>query len=119
MIKDNIQIAWAAGLFEGEGSFYQNTIKKKGKVYYYPSIALRMTDKDIVDRFAQIIEHNDLRLQKRTNPKHKDIWEVRVRQLEKVKEVADAFWPFLGSRRKAKFLAIVAQAAEASVSKTD
>ena len=43
------KLAWAAGLFEGEGCFY---INEKGK---YVNATVTSTDKDVLDAFLQVI----------------------------------------------------------------
>lgn len=53
-------IAWAAGLFEGEGCFtIQRSPRKRANgesvVYKQPVARLHMTDKDVVERFAKIV----------------------------------------------------------------
>jgi hypothetical protein len=45
-------VAWAAGLFEGEGC-WNAYVRKGGKVQM--QVRLEMTDKDVVERFAAIV----------------------------------------------------------------
>lgn len=49
-------IAWAAGLFEGEGSVYANTVRQGA--YRQAHLALTMTDEQPVRRFAAIVGAN-------------------------------------------------------------
>lgn len=44
-------VCWLAGLLEGEGSF---TVANKGR-HCYPSVKLKMTDRDVVERAARIL----------------------------------------------------------------
>ena len=43
-------IAWLAGLLEGEGSFFMTG---RGD-YYYPTIVVSMTDRDVVERVSRM-----------------------------------------------------------------
>lgn len=52
-IKD---IAWIAGLFEGEASFYTYTKKRnKGASTSYPEFTIQSVDSDIIQRVAKIM----------------------------------------------------------------
>src|SRR5436305_996962 len=45
------ELAWAAGLFEGEGSI---GIFHVGGGYYYPQLVVNMTDEDVLQTWAGI-----------------------------------------------------------------
>ncbi|MFD4428405.1 hypothetical protein, partial [Nocardia sp. NPDC058497] len=47
-----VEIAWLAGLLEGEGSFAMIRSRVGGKVYRYPHIIVNMTDRDVIARVA-------------------------------------------------------------------
>src|SRR5688572_1418342 len=47
-------VAWLAGLLEGEGSFYLNKNHVNGMVYRYPVIVVNMTDRDVIERVASL-----------------------------------------------------------------
>ena len=53
-------VAWLAGLLEGEGSFMMSRSTVAGKVYYYPKIVVCMTDKDVVERAALLLSNNSV-----------------------------------------------------------
>jgi hypothetical protein len=53
VIKDS-EIAWMAGLLEGEGSFTSRNPKSKGRIYPYPAIVVRMTDQEPIQRIANL-----------------------------------------------------------------
>lgn len=44
------EIAWLAGLLEGEGSFFMSRFGE----YQYPMIVVSMTDQDVIERVARI-----------------------------------------------------------------
>lgn len=49
VIPSAVEIAWLAGLLEGEGSFL---MIRSSKVYRYPQIVVNMTDRDVIVRVA-------------------------------------------------------------------
>lgn len=88
-------IAWAAGLFEGEGSFGFH--KKNAN-----SIQITSTDKDVLDKVASIFGGNICNGTRNDQKEHwKDafIWRLPFSEAER-------FWqdikPFLGQRRLAR-----------------
>lgn len=86
--------AWAAGLFEGEGSF---GIRRNGTVL----LTLASTDKDIVDRFRATIGTGRISSQPPgKNGRRKRLWRVDVIQVDDVLQVIDYLYPWLGSRRR-------------------
>jgi hypothetical protein len=87
-------IAWAAGLFEGEGTLF---LEPNGT----PIAALKMTDQDVVSRFADIIGEGAIRRYDPPSPL-KPIWQWRLGTKAKVGVLIDLLYPFLGARRKAK-----------------
>ncbi len=89
------RLAWAAGLFEGEGSL--QIFRKK-----YVRAQLAMTDKDMVERFADIVQVGTVYgpYQYRTN--HKPFWTWMCQDALGVVAVIDSFMPWFGERRRAK-----------------
>lgn len=86
-------LAWAAGLFEGEGAIY--TTGKSGT-----TLALAMTDEDVVKRFSAVIGLPiKLRHRKGRNG-HKDVAEWRTAKFEYAQAVISLFWSWFGQRRK-------------------
>lgn len=51
MSPTKVELAWAAGLLEGEGCFTLNGPSKRT-----PMVGLNMTDRDVVEKFAQIFK---------------------------------------------------------------
>lgn len=90
-------IAWLAGLFEGEGSM---EIGKNGMV----RLCIRMTDRDIIDRVnamfparkIQVVVPEPMR-DTHNQPKTQYAW--RISGPERVREVLDLIMPWLGERR--------------------
>lgn len=93
------EIAWAAGLFEGEGCFSskrsQNTARR------YPNACLSMTDEDVVRKFFHIVRTGAVYGPVvRKNKKWKPQWKWSVSRYEDVAEIGKLFLPWLGWRRQ-------------------
>jgi len=88
------EIAWAAALFEGEGCFSRSPGRGG------PTATLAMTDYDVVERFAAIVQVGSI-----TGPKERPggrkpilIWQVGSH--EEFQHIVCLFWAWLGARRK-------------------
>lgn len=93
------RIAWAAGVFEGEGSFHAG----RGV-----GMKVAMTDEDVVRRFADVMGWRVYGpyLQKESRPgwskARKPIFHARVDNFEQVQAAIAMFWPWLGVRRRSR-----------------
>jgi len=92
---------WAAGLFEGEGCLH----KSKNAMSW--RIQLRMTDRDVVEHFAQILSTGNSIKDESNQPsrigyKPSFVWQCS-RQIE-VKRILINLLPYLGHRRAHKVL---------------
>lgn len=98
-------IAWAAGLFEGEGCI--RTTPETAQ------LSLAMSDEDVVRRFLAVIGIGAVygpTVDKR-KPTYKPMWKWCVGGSAKVQAVLAALWAFLGERRKKKAELAIAQIA--------
>lgn len=88
------QVAWAAGLFEGEGS-----IAYHGKTSV--SLVVGMTDEDVVRRFAEIIGSGSVRFEERQSKGkgHLDLHRWELSRRDDVEAILLLLLPWLGSRR--------------------
>lgn len=94
------EIAWAAGLFEGEGCI---TISHNSKTAYdQPRLKLSMVDVDVVERFAAIVGVGNLCDQRFKNPKFQKqrCWYAGARK--DVTRVLNMLRPYFGDRRRAR-----------------
>jgi hypothetical protein len=90
-----MNVAWVTGLFEGEGCIYKdprcNSIR----------LTLNSTDKDILDRFFDMVNCGYVRIKK--HPPHrqhyKPAWEWTVWKKADVKALLELMLPLLGERR--------------------
>jgi hypothetical protein len=107
---DTHQIAWAAGLFEGEGCFTTN--RKTA------SCALLMTDGDVVNRFHAVVSvghvygpyYAKYKYKKKRGKKivRKQVWRWSVSGFNGMAAVFELFKPYLGVRRTARATEVLA-----------
>jgi hypothetical protein len=91
------ETAWAAGLFEGEGSICED----KSRNWFYLSMA--MIDRDVVEKFHKIVGVGQIGIQSNsnTNPKANDAIRWRCTRSPDIVYVLKAFLPHFGIRRSA------------------
>lgn len=89
-------IAWAAGLFEGEGCIY---LQKRQGGPSQPQLILNMCDEDVVRRFADVVGGGSIREYEPENPKHSRQYRWRLCSWGEVGRVLDLLGPHLGKRR--------------------
>lgn len=95
-------VAWAAGLFEGEGSIVlQHKKTANGNVWDYANLRLGMTDEDVVQMFRNIVGVGSVS-PPRHRPPYKDMYYWSCNGRNNFKVVADLLRPFLGKRRLAR-----------------
>lgn len=89
----DIEIAWVAGLLEGEGSFLT---KSGGR--YSAVVKCQMADKDVLDHLQRILDCGLIHACKTRNENHKPTWVWTV-QGDQAVEVMASTLPFMFSRR--------------------
>lgn len=94
MTPSKIDVAWAAGLFEGEGC-----ITQVGKIKS-PRLKLQMTDFDVVRRFKKIVRCGNLCTTRFKNKKYKIqlVWYTGRKAV--VAKVLEMLLPYFGMRRR-------------------
>lgn len=95
---DNL-VAWAAGLFEGEG--YISSKRTKG---YAIALGLKMTDRDVVDRFGSVVGVGAVRGPYNNCNGVKPVYVWQTGKFVDVFSTLKLFWPYLGERRRVKTL---------------
>ena len=95
-------IAWFAGLLEGEGCFFN--IQRA----YAPRISLGMTDRDVVEKAAALVGNPSVYRRVTQHPKHKDQWWFMLTGHRAV-GVMFTIYPFMGVRRRAKIREVVSR----------
>lgn len=94
-------LAWAAGLFEGEGCISHNKIA--------PRASISMSDEDVVRRFHRLIGMGSVAATPRKKEGYKDLWTWTVAGYKSTQYVMALLWQWLGVRRKARTEEILKQ----------
>lgn len=93
-------IAWLAGLIEGEGCILVGKRENGAKSF---RIAVNMTDKDVLCRVAEISGIGSVRGPfQPVNAKHKPFYRWNINRGEYVMALLSALYPFMGERRKGR-----------------
>lgn len=108
MINNDVDIAWAAGLFEGEGCIY---LGDKAKVRRQRALMINMTDRDVLERFHEIVDCGTvkpIKINREKYPHWKPQWVWRANAWPDIVDVLLTFLPHLCGRRREKALALLA-----------
>lgn len=98
-MKEELDIAWAAGILEGEGSFIINT--QKGRKTPSVRIKCEMTDHDIILRLRDVFAVGNIHTPK-IRPGCKQSWALQIYKQSDIETVIHKVMPYLGIRRSAK-----------------
>ncbi len=106
----NEELAWLAGLLEGEGSFFMAGGKnaKNGKTYMYPRVVLAMTDLDVVARAAKLMGDCTVFHVQPSQRNRKMIYRAQALGAQGV-AVMRSIRPYMGERRAAKIDTLLAE----------
>lgn len=96
-----VEIAWLAGLFEGEGYV---TINARTL-----SMGITMTDLDVLQKVQQVTGCGSLLPRRVYSEKHTQTHSWRVSNLPQAQEIARAIYPHMGARRRAKLDEVLAR----------
>lgn len=102
------ELAWLAGLLEGEGCFYLTSNRQTKKTYHYPAVQLCMTDRDIVERAAVLMGTKCWARKANYKPNWNQAWVTAVIGSRAV-ALMEAVLPFMGIRRSAKIRSLIDQ----------
>jgi hypothetical protein len=92
----DLESAWLAGLLEGEG-YFQITKPR----HHHPTqvvIRLSMTDKDVVEKAAKLLNNVPINQKARTT-KRKPIYAISLSKRDEVEKILLQILPFMGNRR--------------------
>lgn len=81
-------LAWAAGLFEGEGTAGRRCVQ------------VGMTDLEPVEKLLGVLGVGRIYFRRTQNPKWADVWTWQTTTFEEHQAVAAMLWPWLCSRRR-------------------
>lgn len=92
----DIEASWLAGLLEGEG-YFQITKPR----HHHPTqvvIRLSMTDKDVVEKAAKLLNNVPINQKARTTER-KTIYAISLSKRDEVEKILLQILPHMGSRR--------------------
>jgi hypothetical protein len=100
LLTEREKLLFLAGVFEGEGSFGFWSSGYKGKRYF--GFTIKMTDKDIIERFIEFFKLGRIEKAKIYKDHHKQAYVWRLTGKKAINVVLPLV-PYLGIRRKEKF----------------
>jgi hypothetical protein len=102
-LNDQTSIAWAAGLFEGEGAIYFDRHRfDAGTGHLRLGLTLSSTDEDVLRKFWTIVGVGTLTGPYWSQKSTKPYWVWQTRSTGPVAYLTTIFRPFLGKRRLEK-----------------
>jgi hypothetical protein len=101
------KIAWAAGLFEGEGTV-SCYIRKRGSRRPAPRVAMGMTDPKTVEQFAEIMGFGTISVTRKAVVNRKAIYRWQVGSWKDAEAAFSILGPWLHARRFAQFEKLLA-----------
>lgn len=91
-------IAWAAGLFEGEGTIsYGKIITRKDSIR--TQLSMGTVDKDVLQKFINVVERGKV-LGPRFQRDNKPFYYWNVSNMADCLFILGQFYPYFGNRRK-------------------
>lgn len=90
-LEDYTELAWAAGFFDGEGTFCLRTHRYKDSTYKYPFASLAQNEAALVDRFHDAVGVGRCHFE---NSRQVVVWHAT--NLEQVQVVVCRLWRWLG-----------------------
>ncbi len=97
-MPDREDLAWAAGLFEGEGCIYMHPNHTVPTV----RVEVTSTDLDVLEHFQQVVGFGTISPHVRAKPHHKLPYKWRGSGHERSQALVAMFWPWLGPRRRGR-----------------
>src|SRR5262245_51776004 len=92
------EIAWLAGLLEGEGSFGLRTTRGNGHDFYYPQVTLEMTDLDVVTKVQTLLDAPSVTSRQPRKTNHNPTYVCALYGTRAV-ALMMTILPFMGARR--------------------
>lgn len=99
-MSDSHAIAWAAGLFDGEGSIFASESMKRKRRNVRLHMAIRMTTLDDVERFHRAVGVGSVRGPYQPNGPRKPQWAWTAGTDENVRQCVALLWPYLGKNKR-------------------
>tara|TARA_B100001121_G_C18429667_1_gene498587 strand:+ start:245 stop:655 length:411 start_codon:yes stop_codon:yes gene_type:complete len=90
----DVETGWLAGIMEGEG--YCKWIPQ-GSSQGQAKFNLQMTDRDVVERVARLVEANVCTSPPKGN--NKQVYRINIKGWDKVEKIVERLLPHMGQRR--------------------
>jgi len=91
----DIELAWAAGFFDGEGCIRNNTSSSGTRKYKHLQIQITQNNREPLDRFQKAIGGYGKIYQHRAG-----YFMYSLARLEQVDEILEKLWPYLCSPKR-------------------
>lgn len=96
-VASDTDIAWAAGLFDGEGS--TTVLKAKRARWAYVRMNVPQKDRRVLDKFQSIVGVGSV-----YKAKTRDIYSLDIYKEERVTHTLNMLWPYLSELKKEQAL---------------
>ena len=108
-MTEDQELAWLAGLLEGEGAFMIHwKVSSAGVRYPTFAVACNLCDGDVLERVARVANVGTFSgPHPPQNPKHSPFWRWAVRKRKDVAALCAKLLPMMGTRRSAKIREIL------------
>lgn len=103
------EIAWAAGLFDGEGTVAP--MRRQGRATGV-KLGIEMTDRDPLVRFARIFDLSPPTPKKRRHAHWQDQWKVGTYDVRQIHVICGLMWPWLSKRRRRRITEVLCSVIE-------
>jgi hypothetical protein len=105
LAMNETEVAWLAGLIEGEAYVGQYTYRRRGdKEYTKTVLQVDMNDYDVVAKLKMITNRGGVWSKKPRQGRTNETWVWMVTNRQHVKEICEQILPHMGIRRTEKIL---------------
>lgn len=114
-MRTEVERAWAAGFYDGEGcTSVCKRRRKDGTIYYSLKITIRQVDRQVLDKFAHIMGFNNVS-GPYVPPKNKgkqQPYHTYTASGRSARWVIDILWPYLGDAKRNQYLKCITTISE-------
>jgi len=113
-LRTREELAWAAGLFDGEGSI---VLVKRANHRQHAEMSMGLTDRDLIQRFQNVM--GGCMNGPHTHVAGLAMWSWNLHTFEKVQAAIVMLWPWLGERRRTRATEVLSQVSQPLTSEED
>lgn len=96
------EMAWAAGLIEGEGCVTRQITSARSNRGSYWQLTVTSTDLDVLERLREVIGFGRIYEQAEAGPRRKRAWQYKVYRQNELYAVLAALFGFMCARRQGR-----------------